>query len=477
MPGPDATAPAAAVPQKGKRVQRPDEFKKDLDDINRAIEAKKAELAELDATITKIYGPRDANNKDDTIAPIRAKLDELNTKRKEVQDARGKLLDQIKAIQNNIRKKGDDAKKEKDKMQFKSAEEIDRQIAALEQKLQTGQSALIEEKRIVTDISNLKKAKKTLDTVSSQQSTIEADKKQLEDLRNRLDTEVNPQRDALNAQIDEVRAELDKANSSRKKDYEGRSALTEKRKALKALLDADFVKMREIRAAQQEKWTEWRAAQAAEAERRQKQYEEQKAARVEEKVRYEAERELENAEVLAYSSEIADLTGLIEFLSTLSGVKTTKTVEKEKVAPKREVEGIPDGVQVLTKKDQRDDDFLVMGKKKGGKKGGAANGSNGAAPSTADSSSRPVKFELETLQKLWALKVDVPLTYGDIERTISALEEKKAWFLANQASKTAENKKKAEEKVAKIRAEVLARESGKKKEDSVTASEEEGEKA
>lgn len=56
----------------------------------------------------------------------------------------------------------------------------------LEKQLESGKLTLPEEKKVVSEISNLNKAKKSIEGFSSQQSTVEADRKALEDLRAKL---------------------------------------------------------------------------------------------------------------------------------------------------------------------------------------------------------------------------------------------------------------------------------------------------
>ncbi len=69
----------------------------------------------------------------------------------------------------------------------------------MEQQLQTGRLSLAEEKKVVADISALNKAKKSFDTFSSQQNSVESDKLALDEARSKLKV-LDTKRDALRSE-------------------------------------------------------------------------------------------------------------------------------------------------------------------------------------------------------------------------------------------------------------------------------------
>ena len=68
--------------------------------------------------------------------------------------------------------------------------------SSLEKQLESGALTLFEEKKVVGDISNLKKQKKTFEMLHSQQSTLQTDKLSLDELRPKL-KELDQERDVL----------------------------------------------------------------------------------------------------------------------------------------------------------------------------------------------------------------------------------------------------------------------------------------
>jgi uncharacterized coiled-coil DUF342 family protein len=68
--------------------------------------------------------------------------------------------------------------------------------SALEKKLQSGQLSLQEEKKVVADISALNKSKKSFETFTNHETSVENDKRLIEELRAKLKG-TDAQRDAL----------------------------------------------------------------------------------------------------------------------------------------------------------------------------------------------------------------------------------------------------------------------------------------
>ncbi|KAJ3089180.1 hypothetical protein HK102_007009 [Quaeritorhiza haematococci] len=446
-----------------------------LDEINANIDALKKKMSEVQNTISGTDGVRGAF--DTRRKELRSQFDELITKRNELNDARGKILEQLKSIQSNIRKKTDEVKSSKDKLGYKSVEEIDAQIATLEKQLSTGQvKSLIEEKRIVQEISNLKKSKKILESFSGQQTSVEGEKKTLDELRKKLD-EMDPQRTAVRTSIDQVKAQMNALDEERKKGIGNFGELIEQRKSIKAQLDAEYEKLREVRTefrkAKDEYYTQLREEQA----RKREEWKQRRQQEEEEKLAVELEKEREFAEIPAFVEEINMCDTLIKFLATYSTdpskyASTSTAPDANKSTSSalniRKVDSdLPDGAMMLKKKQDREDEYLVMGGGKGkkGRKGGAS------------ASTKTLKFDLVIMEQLLKLKVTVPTSAAEVDKTIVALEEKKKHFVESQAAQTAENKRKAEEKIAALKKKAAERAAALEAGNASDASEEKTEEA
>ncbi|KAJ3399266.1 hypothetical protein HDV05_001888, partial [Chytridiales sp. JEL 0842] len=299
----EVAADAAPVVIQRPKGPRPDKaaHEKEVKAANAEIDRLKAEMAALQQKIggtDNIKDQYDGRRKE-----LRAQLDELSKERTAVNEARGKLLDKIKSIQTGMKKKNEDLKSSKDKLGVKNVEELDLQVSRLEAQLTAGSLKLIEEKRVVTEISNLKKARKVLENLSGEANSFKNDKEQLDQLRAELDT-LQPKKDEINKQFDKVKAELNKVDGEKRKDLGSFNELISQKKDLKAKLDAEYDKVRTLRSDFRKLNDEWFQWERAEKERKQKEYLALKKQADAERLAKAAQRELEDADIPAFTEEI-----------------------------------------------------------------------------------------------------------------------------------------------------------------------------
>ncbi|RKO91305.1 hypothetical protein BDK51DRAFT_21211, partial [Blyttiomyces helicus] len=317
----------------------------------------------------------------------------------------------------------------------------------LEQQLATGSAKLIEEKRMVAEISNLRKSKKILEGFSGHVSTAEAEKAKLDSLRDSL-TAIDPQRDAIRTEIDSLKSQLAALDGERKGKMENYGELADARKAAKSALDAEFDKLRALRTENRKQKDEWFAWQKEDRARKQEVYKARRMEENEARLTVQAEKEREAAEIPAFTDEINQCTALGKLLqSFVSGPARPETAPSSGSATPLSAPAIPDGAVLLKKKDEREEDFMVMG---GGKKG--KKGKKQPAPDKA----KPFKLDFETIDQLIKFGLDLPVTANDIPATIAALDAKKTAFVDKQKEQTKANIEKAEAKIAALKAKVAA---------------------
>ena len=240
----------------------------------------------------------------------------------------------------------------------------------------------------------MKKSRKILETLGSQASTVEGDKEQIDKLRAELDA-LNPKKIEINKEYDVVKAELKKLDDSKKKHLTSLNVLITEKKNLKTEIDALYEKTRTLRADFKKANDEWFQWERAERERKQKEYQAQKKKDEAERLARAAERELEDAEIPAFTDEINDCNTLISFLqgylnpgTAQSSTSSTSNSTSQFAATSnlRKVENSFEGVVPLKKKDDREEDYMVMGKGKK-KRGGSA--ASSSSPSRQTSSPPP----------------------------------------------------------------------------------------
>jgi hypothetical protein len=169
----------------------------------------------------------------------------------------------------------------------------------------------------------------------------------------------------------------------------------------------------------------------------------------------------EEARIPAFAREIEDCGVLIGWFGGKFGGKVpqvnaatdeARVVAGVKELELRKVEDEPVGV-VLDKKSEPEDPWASLAGT-GGKKGKKGKKAPVAADSSADASAppastanpnAPVNLPYSLLTAILNLSIPPPSNAADVQRCVSDLEHKKAWFEANQ-------KRKTEEEVARVEA-------------------------
>ena len=206
-------------------------------------------------------------------------------------------------------------------------------------------------------------------------------------------------------------------------------------------------------------WYQWsredRARKAEAAKQRQAEYQKQKKME-------QIERAKEQASLPAFEVEISQCNALAIMLRQMtvegyspaaqqsaSGSKVVAGASLPVARQASDALNLPKGVKeatVLKKKSDRFEEETLFQATKKTKRSGT--GSSTAAPKDTDK----LKFDLSVMDQFLSLKVDLPTKYGDIAKTVDALDKKKQYFLENQERKTKENIEKAkalEEKLLK----------------------------
>ncbi|KAK9767942.1 multicopy suppressor of BFA (Brefeldin A) [Basidiobolus ranarum] len=426
--------------QTQKRVSKPDQevYRKNLDEIDASIEAVKEKLTLIKE---KIGGADSKGPSGDRRSQLLDKLQEIRTQQAEIKKSKQSVRDQMNVFNANIRRKVGEMKDSKDKSPFKTLKEIETQIETLENQLESGSLKLIEEKRVVNEISNLKKSRKNAESFEAQQQSIDEDKKKIEELKVLLD---DPKNKALNDEYNAIQAELDTLSKGRESERAKRNELFNERNKLQKELDAIYNNKRAVQDAYRNANNEYYKWQQEDRTRRQEQFRLKKQQEVEEKKAAIAAQERELAEVPAYLDEINSCDTLLNYLQQYSSDQSAAEKTEEVSAPStlniREPDtnnNVPEGF-VLKKKS--DDEYFV-----GGKASKKNKNKNKNEPKAST-----FKLPLSIMEQMWELKLDVPVSAGDADKSIVAIKEKKQWFKENQERVTAENKAKAEAKIAAL---------------------------
>lgn len=405
--------------------------------------------AQMSAVKEKIGLSGKGGAANDKRAELRAQLDEIRGHQSTSKVARNKIFEQLKALQDNVQKKGKDLNAARSRIPFKTVQEVDDRIKQLEKQVESGNLKLVDEKRALAEISQCKRNRRTVEGFQADQEAIDADKAAAEELRKQLD---DPEAKAASERYDAIKAQLDELKKEGDEAYANRSKLLDERTALQGQLDDLYNQKRDsaqrFRDANDRYWAKIHEERAKRAERQRA----QKAAEEDEKKKAAVERLRDEADVPAFQVQIEDCQTLIDYFSgkvSAPALSTRSLSEKAELTsvPKLEIRKVEavEGMVVRKKKGEEEEEYFT-GKK--GKKGGK----KASKPSTPadEPASGNLNIPLATLTALLSLSIPPPTSATDVPRLVEDLSTKKAWFEANQARVTAENKAKAEADVRRI---------------------------
>lgn len=427
--------PAAAAVKK-QRVQRPnrDEFNAKVTELEKQLREKEKAVEEARNNVKNIQG---AGPKSEERKKLHNELDELKKKQADLKNSRNKILTEMRTVEERLKKRIKDLQSAKQKTPFKSVEDIDNHVKKLEREVDSGSLKLVEEKKILAEISSLKKAKKNFTGFSDAQASIDEDRAKVNALKSQLD---NFQGKATSERFNEVRAQLDEIKKEQEKDYKNKSALYDNRaKAEKA---RDEVR-NELRKLKDEFYSQRRAyeeQQKADYAARVEREKAEKAAAEKEKKKRDAQEKLEVAAEPAFLSEITTAENLLTYFdpeykpTTSNNQNGTSTSAVGAKPAKRQVESIPEGAQVVKKTE--DAFFAGTGGKKNKKKNKEAD--------------NKLSMNLSIVEDLAALNVTVPTSKDDVPNSITKLKEKIDYYKENQERVTAERVERAKAELAKL---------------------------
>ncbi|PHH65874.1 hypothetical protein CDD81_1243 [Ophiocordyceps australis] len=440
-----ASAKALAA-ESSARPSRPDEnaFREAL---SIAEKEHKAVMDRLNAVKGRIDVAMPSKNRDQPTPTQKrrqeliAQANEIRQKQSGGKNARTSKVDQIKRLDEQLRSRVAEQKAAKAKVPFKSVDEVDRQIASLESQVNSGSMKLVDERKALTDMSNLRKLRKNFGQFDESQ-------KQIDDLRAKIkeikDGMEDPEHKALSEQYTKIQTELDAIKAEQDEAYKNISSLRDERTKLHTEQQEKFTVIRKIK---DDYFGAKKAFTNFEREQRDK-YRERKKAEQERQVRERkkaaAERVLTEASYPAYQEEIRRAVNLVRFLDPSHKTEQSPLVADNGLGaqPQRTVDDSKLKGTRLQRKEDREEEYLPAVKKgKKGKKGGA-----GGAAGQAKAYSCPPSV----VQDCAFVGVDPPMSNEDVPGIIEKVNAKIAHWKADQEQQTNKNIAKAKEEIERL---------------------------
>ncbi|KLU81445.1 hypothetical protein MAPG_00534 [Magnaporthiopsis poae ATCC 64411] len=455
----ETAAPAAAP---AARPTKPDEaaYKAALD---KAEKEHAAVMAQYNAIKAKIDVAQPNKNKD---APnptqkrrqeLIAQANEIRQKQGAGKNARTSKQDQIKRLDEQLRSRIAEHKTERGKVGFKSAEDVDREIARLEKQIDGGMMKLVEEKKTIAEVSNLRKQRKNFTQLDNQQ-------KEIDDLRAKIkaikDTMEDPEQKALSEEYNRIQAEIDTIKAEQDEAYKSLSSLRDERTRLQNEQREKFDAIRKIKDdyySQKKAFSnfEWEAKQKARERRKA-----EDARRAQEAKKERAQRMLAEASDPAYLEEIRRANSLIHFFDPTHQVAEKAPLLASSGMTAQATRKVDDSALKgtrLVRKEDRDEDYAPAVKKgKKGKKGGGATAASDAPASTTSKFSCPPSV----MEDCAFMGIDPPMSAADVPTVIEKAKAKLEHWKSDQAAQTQRNIDKAKKEIEKIEAEEAAGQDG-----------------
>ncbi|RYP41816.1 hypothetical protein DL767_000832 [Monosporascus sp. MG133] len=447
-----APAPAPAAADK-KKFEKPEKPNADLfnEQLAKAEKEYQDAFAQYNAIKAKVEIAMPNKNKESPTQKRRQELisqaNEIRSKQGAGKNTRTAKMDQLKRLDEQLRSRMTEQKNARGKVPFKSVEDVDREIERLEKQVNGGMMKLVDEKKALTEISNLRKQRKNFAQFDILAKGIDELKAKIKELKDSMD---DPEARALSEQYTQIQAELDSIKAEQDEAFKNLNSLRDERSKLQALQQEKFQAVRKLKDdyyAQKKAYAEYeRAARQAVRER-------QKA----ERERFEKEKKKERAQKLlqeasdpAYLEEIRRANSLLRFFDPSSAptekapllAQSGLTAEASRKVDDSGIKGTP-----LLRKEDRGDDYLPAVKKgKKGKKGGASEKGFSVPPAVIDDCA--------------FMGIDPPMSAADVPSVVEKIKAKLDHWKADQTAQTQRNIEKAKKEIEKLEAEEAAEASG-----------------
>lgn len=357
---------------------------------------------------------------------LMAQAEEIRAKQGLGKAARGGKLDQIKALEEEIKSRINKLEASKSKIPYRSVEEIDAKIKQLEQSVDSGKLKIVDEKKALAEITNLRKLRKGFSAFDSDQKAIDDLKAKVKTLRDSLQDpeakKLSEEYNRIQAELASVKAELDSVFNNLTALRNEKSELQEKQQQTWAALK----KHKDEYHAQLKAALKWER-EARERRREREQAERERIARERKMAR--AQQMLAEASEPAFTEEIRRANNLVRFFdpSYVPEEKTPLLANKGLAATaQRKVDDSAFQGMKLVRKEDRDDEYLPAIKK--GKKGKKSH----ASETPANKFSCPPSV----IEDCAFVGVDPPMSAAEVPEVVEKVKAKIAQWKADQPAQT-----------------------------------------
>ena len=433
-----------------QRLPRPSREKHEtaMKRLNEQIEERKKTI---ESAKSKIKVLRDGREKEQAkYAPIRSKLNELAAQCQILMQTRDACRKEVQALDNMG--KGDRDGGSGNRGGGKSAEQIDAEMARIEDQLSHETMSLKEEKVLVEKIKQLNKMKDSARAMAAKQAQItgtDGSRKAMQEKAKAKDVEINAnkaEQQKLKNEIDKIRGVEGGGNNKNKKEN-GKSGnsgggdnFNKNVKALESERDGAYKQILKIRKEMDDlrddfkkKNNEWLKREKVFRAERDAEYASEKKASEERKKQWERENAPE-----PFEAEISSCDQLVSFLQKFlpKSAPAEATSSSSKNGSAEDLTAKLSGLKMVNKrdKDEEMDDLLSMTGTLTKAKKNKVNAMKNAGPKPPKETDK-VNLSLDACGMFGKVGICTPLIVGEVPRCVELLNEKKEEFLEKRKVK------------------------------------------
>ncbi|KAF3061578.1 hypothetical protein GL218_04053 [Daldinia childiae] len=400
------------------------------------------------------------NKNKDTQSPLQKRRQELISQANEIRNKQGAgkntrntKLDQIKRLDEQLRSRIAEQKNARGKVNFKSVEDLDREIEHLEKQVNGGMMKLVDEKKALTEISNLRKQRKNFAQFDTSQKGIDELKAKIKEIKDSMD---DPEARALSEQYTKIQAELDTIKAEQDEAFKNLNSLRDERSKLQAEQQEKFQAIRKLK---DEYYSAKKAFGEYEREARQRARERQRAERErieKEKKKERAQKLLQEASDPAYLEEIRRANSLLQYFDPSSAPAEKAPLLADSGLSAQASRKVDDsglkGTRLVRKEDRGDDYLPAVKKGKKGKKGNHVE--------KAGHTEKGFNLPPAVIDDCSFLGINPPMGSEDVAAAVEKVKAKLEHWKSDQQAQTQRNIEKAKKEIEKIEAEEAAEASG-----------------
>lgn len=368
---------------------------------------------------------------------MKSELASIRQQQSGFKNSRGDVQGKIAALDSQLKSRIAEHKVKRGQVSWKSVQEIDVEIQRQEKIAESSTATLVDQKKAIAEVSNLRKQKKAFGGFDEAQKAIDTLKTQIADLRKSLD---NPETKALSAKYDELNKELNSIKANQDEAYKNLNSLRDERTKLHALQQEKYLAVRDVKDKYHKARVAYRDYENEQYRIRQTRQKEEREAFQKEKRKKIAAQKLQEASEPAYMDDIFTAEGLIRYFDPSSSEAARSLVgpsgfaaeAQRSVDTKSEIKGM----KISRKEDREDDYFVGTGGKKGkkGKKGGSA----AASPAPGTPIEGKFNLSIGIIEELAKVGLEPPMNQAGVPAVVDKLKEKRDQWKKDQDSKTKE---------------------------------------